>query len=141
MFWSPPKRPSLALFPLVLAGLLTPVGCTTRDRPDFGLGNGPDGIGPSTSIDSPTQDTTVTAGPGVLISGRSLDADGIDTLYAITEGGVTAFAPEVNPGTTFRFGYPISTNGLSGEVITIRIFGTDKLGNRGDTATRTITVQ
>jgi hypothetical protein len=143
MFRSVVSRRFRALPAVAAAVLLGGVnaGCATRDRPDFAPGNGPDQIGPSTTIDSPTQDTTVTAGPAVQVSGRTLDQDGIDTIYAQTEGGVSAFLPETNAGTTFRFGYPITTNNLAGHVITIRIFGTDRLGNRGDTATRRITVQ
>jgi hypothetical protein len=117
------------------------MGCNTRDRPIFPTGGGTDRIGPSTTIDEPSTDTTVAAGPGVFVNGRTLDEDGIDTIYVQTEGGITAFPPFVNVGTVFRFGLPITTNGLAGQTITVRIFGTDRLGNRGDTATRQITVQ
>lgn len=117
------------------------VGCNTRDRLLFPSNGGTDPVGPSTVIDDPSADTTVAAGPGVFVNGRSLDEDGIDTLYVETEGGVTAFPPFVDVGTVFRFGLPITTNGQAGQTITVRIFGTDRLGNRGDTATRQITVQ
>lgn len=132
-----------ALSPAVIGvvALVTGLACNTRDRPTFPTGNGPDAVGPSTTIDEPTGDTTVAAGPAVFVNGRTLDDDGIDTLYVLTEGGVTAFAPFVRPRSPFRFGLPITTNNLSGHVITVRIFGTDRLGNRGDTATRQITVQ
>jgi hypothetical protein len=119
----------------------TGMGCSTRDRPSFPTGGGTDLVGPSTTIDEPSTDTTVIAGPGVFINGRTLDQDGIDTIYVQTEGGITAFPPFVDVGTVFRFGLPITTNGQSGQTITVRIFGTDRLGNRGDTATRQITVQ
>lgn len=142
MFWSTSER---RVRPLILAaGMLVWVAagsaCNTRDRPDFAGGNGPDQIGPITEIDSPLSDTTVQQGPALQITGRSLDQDGIDTLYFVTEGGVTAFAPVIDAGISFRFGLPITTNNLAGSVITVRIFGTDALGNRGDTATRVITV-
>jgi hypothetical protein len=143
MFWSSaeirvgPLRPTVVALVVLVAGL----ACATRDRPIFPTGNDPDSIGPSTTIDEPTQDTTVPAGPGVFVNGRTLDDDGIDTLYVVIEGGVTAFAPIVRPGSPYRFGLPITTNNLSGHVITVRVFGTDRLGNRGDTATRQITVQ
>lgn len=116
------------------------LGCNVRDRPTFATGGGPDQIGPSTTIDSPNQDTTVREGPAVFVNGRTLDEDGIDTLYFETEGGVSSFLPEVNAGKTFRFGLPITTNNQAGQVITVRVFGTDAQGNRGDTATRVITV-
>lgn len=139
MFWSSFEKPiRVVVAVVVFAGAL---GCDTRDRPDFSPGGAPNGLGPATTIDAPTQDTTVPAGPALFVNGRSLDQDGIDTLYVLTEGGVTAFSPFVDLGTTFRFGLPITTNNLTGAVITVRIFGTDRLGNRGDTATRQITVQ
>jgi len=117
------------------------VGCNTRDRLVFPSNGGTDQIGPSTIIDEPSKDTTVLAGPGVFVNGRTLDEDGIDTVYIETEGGVTAFPPFVRAGTAFRFGLPITTNGQAGQTITVRVFGTDLLGNRGDTAIRQITVQ
>lgn len=143
MFWSTSElraRP-LGGALVALVALVAGLACNTRDRPVFPTGNGPSTVGPSTTIDEPTQDTTVSAGPAVFVNGRTLDEDGIDTLYVLTEGGVTAFAPIVRPGSPFRFGFPITTNNLAGRVITVRIFGTDRLGNRGDTATRRITVQ
>lgn len=123
-----------------LAGVLS--ACSTRDRPTFPTGGtGSDSAGPVTIIDSPTGDTTVTAGPALFVTGRTTDDDGLDTVYVETDGGVTSFSPEVRPASPFRFGYPITTNGLAGDTIIVRIFGTDRLGNRGDTATRTIAVE
>lgn len=142
MFTSLPGARLRAL--TVLAGSVLAVagsGCNTRDRLPFPGGNGPDEVGPSTVIDEPAQDTTVAAGPGVFVNGRTLDDDGIDTVYFETEGGITTFPPFVGGGTSVRFGLPITTNQQAGEVITVRVFGTDRLGNRGDTATRQITVQ
>jgi hypothetical protein len=94
-----------------------------------------------TTIDFPGQDTTVTAGPAAFVNGTSTDPDGIDTLYFETVGGLTSFQPAIRAGTSFRFGLPLTTTGLSGQTITVRVFGTDLLGNRGDTATRQVTVQ
>lgn len=148
------NRLNFGMFPTLIRGRHWPLGlavatilaaagagCNDRDRPAFPTGGGTDQIGPATTIDDPSTDTTVTAGPGVFVNGRTLDEDGIDTIYVVTEGGITAFPPFVDVGTVFRFGLPITTNGLSGQTITVRIFGTDRLGNRGDTATRQITVQ
>ncbi|HSB53330.1 MAG TPA: hypothetical protein VLD58_03205 [Gemmatimonadales bacterium] len=128
---------------LVLGALVGAIAaCNTRDRPTFPTGGGGgDSTGPVTTIDEPGQDTTVTAGPGVFVNGRSTDADGLDTVYVETEGGVTTFSPFVRPSSPFRFGLPITTNGLAGHTITVRIFATDRNGNRGDTATRQLTVQ
>lgn len=117
-------------------------GCNTRDRLTFPSGGGGDQLGPVTVIDSPKEDTTVAPTPVVFVNGRTLDQDGIDTVYFETEGGKTAFAPFIGGGTAFRFGLPITTDSsLLGAVITVRVFATDRLGNRGDTAVRRITVQ
>ncbi len=125
---------------LLFVGLGT--ACNTRDRLTFpGTGPGPVGDGPVTVIDQPGQDTTVTAGPGFFVNGLSTDQDGLDTVYFETVGGVTSFQPAIRPGTSLRFGLPLTTTGLSGQTITVRVFGTDVLGNRGDTAIRQVTVQ
>ena len=94
-----------------------------------------------TTIDVPSGDTTVTAGPGFTVAGVSEDFNGIDTLYFVTEGGVSSFPPIIDGGDHIRFGIPLTTNGLSGTSITVRIFATDRFGFRGDTAVRVITVQ
>ena len=125
---------------LLLAGLGG--ACSTRDRLTFpGTGPGPVGDGPVTVIDDPGQDTTVSPGPAAFVSGTSTDPDGIDTLYFETVGGLTSFQPAIHAGTAFRFGLPLTTTVLSGQTITVRVFGTDALGNRGDTAMRQVTVQ
>jgi hypothetical protein len=128
----------------ILAGsalVATASGCNTRERLTFPSGGGTDQVGPVTVIDDPSKDTSVVAGPGVFVNGRTLDDDGIDTIYVETEGGLTSFPPFVQVGKAFRFGLPITTNRQSGQTITVRVFATDLLGNRGDTATRQITVQ
>ncbi|MDH4130393.1 MAG: hypothetical protein OEW17_04175 [Gemmatimonadota bacterium] len=114
--------------------------CTERDRLTF-PDPGPPGEGPRTTIDRPTADTTVPAGPGVIVTGYTRDPDGVDTVYFETEGGVSTFPPFVGQRDSVRFGIPITTSGQSGAIITVRVFGTDRLGNRGDTATRVLTVQ
>jgi hypothetical protein len=121
------------------AGLLI-LGCNTRDRLTF-PNPGPIGVGPQTVIDHPAGDTTVTAGPGFIVAGYTRDPDLIDTIYFETEGGVTSFPPFVGGDDSVRFALPLTTAGQSGQTITLRVFGTDLLGNRGDTATRQITVQ
>ena len=120
-------------------GLL--LGCLTRDRLTFPDPVGPGADGPRTLIDVPAADTTVTAGPGYVVTGFSTDDDGIDTLYFETVGGVSAFPPFTGGDDSIRFGLPLTTSGLAGDTITLRVFGTDRLGNRGDTATRRIAVQ
>ena len=117
------------------------LGCLTRDRLTFPDPVGPGVDGPRTVIDVPAADTTVTAGPGYVVTGFSTDADGIDTLYFETVGGISAFPPFTGGDDSVRFGLPLTTSGLAGDTITLRVFGTDRLGNRGDTATRRIAVQ
>jgi hypothetical protein len=119
---------------------LTATGCNTRDRLTF-PNPGPSGSGPMTTIDQPARDTTVDAGPGFFVTGFARDADGVDTLYFETQGGVSSFPPFVDGGDSVRFGLPLTTQGQSGQTITVRVFGTDRLGNRGDTAVRKITVR
>ena len=116
------------------------IGCNTRDRLIFTTPP-PPGSGPRTIIDRPSQDTTVTAGPDFLVSGFSRDSDGVDTIYSEMQGGVSQFPPIVAGADSFRFGLPLTTTGQSGETITVRVFGVDRLGALGDTAVRRITVQ
>jgi hypothetical protein len=116
------------------------VGCNTRDR--LVVSNPPPpGSGPQTIIDRPSHDTTVTAGPDFLVTGFSRDSNGVDTVYSETQGGVSNFPPIVGTGDSVRFGLPLTTNRQAGQVITLRVFGVDRLGARGDTAIRKISVQ
>jgi hypothetical protein len=92
-------------------------------------------------IRTPGTDTTVRAGPGVIVSGRVQDPDGVDTVYFEVAGAPEQFPPFVGPQDTVRFGIPITTSGLSGLKLTVIIFATDRLGNRGDTAYRVLDVK
>ncbi|MEP6573058.1 MAG: hypothetical protein ABJD11_10200 [Gemmatimonadota bacterium] len=125
---------------MTLAGALfgALLSCS-RDRLTFPAG--PNGTGPVTTIDQPGSDTTVSAGPEFFVTGRTIDLDGIDTVYVESTGGVSNFAPSVVGSDSFRFGFPFTTLGLSGDTINIRIFGVDRLGNRGDTASRQLVIQ
>lgn len=132
-------RRGLAMATLLWLAAL--VGCETRDRLLFDAPGGPDGEGPSSSIDVPAADTTVTAGGAYFVTGLVTDASGIDTIYFDTEGGLSAFPPEIDPGTSFRFGLPLTTTGLAGDTIVVRVYATDTDGHRGDTASRRIAIQ
>jgi hypothetical protein len=116
--------------------------CEERDRLTF---PGPsDGIGPITMIDQPTaSDTTVEAGPEFFVNGRTIDPDGVDTVYFLVIGGNQNFNPfRPNPPTdTVRFGLPITTFGHSGDTMMVQIHGVDAQGNRGATSSRQIVVQ
>ena len=117
-------------------------GCQERDRltfPDPG-----DGIGPVTTIDQPSQsDTTVPAGPEFFVNGRTIDLDGVDTVYFQVIGANQNFQPfRPNPPTdTVRFGLPLSTSGHTGDTFTVRIHGVDSEGNSGSPSTRLIIVR
>src|SRR5262245_18934776 len=116
------------------------LGCSERDRLTFPTSV--DGLGPAATITDPGQDTTVVAGPNALVSGLVVDQDGIDTVYFDVQGGVTSFSPFVaNGDDTVTFQLPITTNGLSGNTITVAVSGVNLAGITGDTALRQITIQ
>ncbi len=121
--------------------LLTLVGgCNGRDRLTFPTSS--DGLGPDVTVIDPSQDTTVNEGPNALVNGRVVDSDGIDTVYFDVQGGVTSFNPFVARGAdTVTFQLPLSTNGLSGNTITVSISAVNLAGLHGDTTVRHITVQ
>lgn len=122
-------------------GLLALIGgCNGRDRLTFPTSS--DGLGPQATITDPSQDTTVAVGPNALVSGRVIDGDGIDTVYFNVQGGVTTFNPFIAQGDdTVTFQLPLTTGGLSGNTITVSIYGVNLAGLVGDTAVRNITVQ
>lgn len=117
-------------------------GCEERDRltfPDPG-----DGVGPVTTIDQPNgSDTTVSAGPDFFVHGRTVDQDGVDTVYFLVTGGNQNFQPfrPNPPADTVRFGLPITTFGHAGDTIVVQIHGVDGQGNQGAVSTRQIAVQ
>ncbi len=127
----------LAAVLVVLAG-----ACQERDRltfPDPG-----DGIGPVTMIDQPNaSDTTVDAGADFLVNGRTVDPDGVDTVYFLVIGGNQNFNPfrPSPPADTVRWGLPLSTTGRSGSTITVQIYGVDLQGNQGAPSTRQVIVR
>lgn len=124
-------------------------GCDDRERvtaPGSGPGpggGGGDDQGPAVVIEIPPGDVTVNAGPAVFVAGRVTDPDGVDSLYAESDGGITEFLPFKHDGSiVMTFGLPFGTNGLSsGTSFTIRIFAVDQGGQRGDTAYRTISIR
>jgi hypothetical protein len=116
--------------------------CEERDRLTFPEPS--DGIGPVTSIDRPNgADTTVDAGPQFIVQGKTIDLDGVDTVYFLVIGGNQGFQPfrPSPPSDTVSFGVPLSTAGLSGKTMIIQIHGVDSQGNQGSPATRSIIVR
>ena len=127
------------IIPVVLASATS---CQERERLTFP--NGSDGIGPVTLIDQPEAiDTSIDPGPEFFVQGRTIDTNGVDTVYFLVGNGNQGFPPFIpNPPTdTVRFGLPISTAGRSGDTIRVEIHGVDSDGNRGPDATRRIFVR
>jgi hypothetical protein len=125
---------------LGLTALVT--GCEERDRLTFP--NPGDGIGPVTTIDQPNgSDTTVPAGPDFFVNGRTIDPDGVDTVYFLVTGGNQSFQPfRPEPQTdTVRFGLPITTTGHAGDTIRVQVHGVDAQGNQGAASSRRIAVE
>lgn len=131
--------------PLVLVSLWIVVlatACEERDRLTFPTPS--DGVGPVTTIDQPnSSDTTVDAGPDFFVNGRTIDPDGVDTVYFLVTGGNQNFQPfrPNPPSDTVRFGLPITTIGHGGDTILVQIYGVDSEGNQGPPSTRRIAIE
>jgi hypothetical protein len=131
--------------PLVLVSLwilALASGCEERDRLTFPTPS--DGLGPVTTIDQPNgSDTTVDAGPDFFVNGRTIDPDGVDTVYFLVTGGNQNFQPfrPNPPSDTVRFGLPITTIGHGGDTILVQIHGVDSEGNQGPPSTRRIAIE
>ncbi len=78
-----------------------------------------------------------------LVAGRSIDEDGVDSVYVLVVGGSERFPPLTpeEPTDTLRFILPISTSNHKGDTLTVLVFATDIGGVRGDTAARTLIVE
>jgi hypothetical protein len=132
-----PLRARLGLVLVLLAA-----ACQERDRLTFSEPG--DGIGPVTTIDQPnSSDTTVNAGADFLVNGRTVDPDGVDTVYFLVIGGNQNFSPFRPSPTadTVRWGLPLSTTGRAGSTITVQVHGVDIQGNQGAPSTRQVIVR
>lgn len=117
-------------------------GCDSRERLTFAAPS--DGVGPVTTIDQPNgADTTVFPGSDFFVNGRTIDPDGVDTVYFFVIGGNQNFNPltPVSPTDTVRFGLPITTFGHSGQSFQVQVYGVDAQGNRGTTSSRQINIR
>jgi len=121
--------------------ILLAAGCEERDRLTFPTPS--DGVGPVTIIDQPANtDTTVEAGPDLVVSGRIVDSDGVSTVYFLVIGGNQPGPYRPSPAAdTVWFGLPVSTSGRSGQTITVDIYGVDSQGNEGAHSTREIIIE
>ena len=126
----------------VLGMVVVMAGCVERAR----IGFEPDpeeNEGPNATIDVPeTAEVRVPAGPAYDVAGRVTDADGVDTVYFELFGVGEQFQPHVPTefDDTVSFSIPITTAGRTGTAVTILIFGTDREGVRGDTASRRVVI-
>ena len=124
------------------SALLLSIACDDRERLTFPTPS--DGVGPVTTIDQPNSaDTTVFPGSDLFINGRTVDPDGVDSVYFFVIGGNQNFHPfHPNPASTsVTFGLPVTTFGHSGETFEVQVYGVDALGNRGGTSSRLIHVR
>jgi hypothetical protein len=132
-----PKR----ALPLVLLALLA--GCDERERLTFPSNEpGGDDEGPLTTIEVPSVDSFLTEGDPFIVSGRTVDPNGVDTVYFEVFGTGQAFLPLPGGGAdTVTFGLPIPSIGLSGTTVIVRVRGVDELGNQGLAAIRQLSIE
>jgi hypothetical protein len=101
-------------------------------------------VGPVTTIDQPDgADTTIFPGAEFVVSGQTIDPDGVDSVYFLVIAGNQGFNPlHPNPArTTVSFVLRLTTFGHAGETFLVQIYGVDALGNQGGTSTRQINIQ
>jgi hypothetical protein len=124
---------------LCLLGLL--LGCDERERIIFEP-EPEDHAGPTSRIDPPGRDTTLTEGDPFVIGGRAVDTTGVDSVYIDIEGADLMYLPlDAEGRDTFNYGLNLPTLGLVGRTITVSVFGVDLSGNIGPTVVRRITIE
>ena len=119
------------------------LGCSERERLTFET-DPEDKVGPSSHIDPPSQDTTLTEGePSLFVLGaRTVDTSGIDTVFVEVEGANLNYLPIDGDGVdTLSFSITLPTIGLSGRTVTVDGFGVDVIGNVGPTVSRRLTIE
>jgi hypothetical protein len=117
-------------------------GCDERERLTFPSSEPGDDVGPVTTVDHPAADTVITEGDLLVLSGRTVDPSGVDTVYFLLQGSNQGFLPFAAGGEdTVTFGLPISTIGLSNVTVTVEIFGVDIEGHRGGPVSRRLSIE
>jgi hypothetical protein len=126
---------------IVSALTVLAAGCEERERLTFPTPT--DDAGPITTIDQPAApDTVVDEGPDLVVSGRTSDPQGVDTVYFLVIGGNQPGPYQPSRGTdTVFWGLPVSTSGRSGQTLTVEVYGVDSQGNEGAHTTRAIHVK
>jgi hypothetical protein len=130
--------PGKVLWGVLLAFL---IGCEERERLVFSPDN-EDREGPTSRIDPPSVDTTLTEGDSFVIGVRTVDSSGVDTVYIEVVGANLSYLPLVAEGRdTINFALSLPTLGLFGRTVSFSVHGVDLLGNIGPTVTRRFTIQ
>ena len=130
--------PATAVWGILVTLLL---GCGERERLTFET-DPEDRVGPSSHIDPPSQDTTLTEGDFFVVGARTVDTSGIDSVFIQVEGANLNYLPiDANGVDTLAFALNLPTIGLSGRTITLGVFGVDVIGNVGPTVSRHITIE
>jgi hypothetical protein len=123
----------------ILVALL--LGCDERERLTFET-NPEDTAGPTSRIDPPSRDTTLTEGEPFVIGARTVDTSGVATVFIELEGADLTYLPiDANGADTVTFAINLPTIGFSGRTITVGVFGVDVIGNIGLTVTRRLTIE
>ena len=129
--------PAKAVWGILVALLL---GCDERERLTF-ESEPEDKVGPTSHIDPPSQDTTLTEGDLFVVGARTVDTSGIDTVFIDVAGANLNYLPlDAHGVDTLNFAINLPTIGLSGRTITLGVHGVDVIGNVGPTVSRRITI-
>lgn len=130
--------PAKAIWGVLIALLL---GCEERERLTF-ESDPEDRLGPTTRIDPPSRDTTLTEGEPFQIGARTVDTSGVDSVFIEVDGADLSYLPlDANGADTLVFAINLPTLGLGGRTVTVAMFGVDLIGNVGLTVTRSLTIQ
>ena len=130
--------PAKAIWGIVIALL---VGCEERQRLTF-ESDPEDRLGPSTQIDPPSRDTTLTEGDPFVVGARSVDTSGVDSIFIDVDGAGLSYPPiEAHGADTVSFAINLPTLGLSGRTVRVTMYGVDVIGNIGLTVTRQLTIE
>ena len=130
--------PAKAMWGILMALLL---GCDERERLTFET-DPEDRVGPTSHIDPPSKDTTLTEGDFFVIGARTVDTSGVDSVFIEVGGANLSYLPiDAHGADTLTFAINLPTIGLSGRTITLGVFGVDVIGNIGPTVSRRLTIQ
>jgi hypothetical protein len=119
------------------------VSCGERDRLVFPVEDPGDGEGPTTEINHPAApDTVVFEGELLVVQGRTYDPDGVESVVIEIGGANQQFSPIQGGGEdTVDFALQLSTLGLGGATVALRIHGVDLLGDQGSPVNRQIRIE